>query len=192
MSITDDRLDILEALVTDLFRQLRNARQNISDRQRESDTRLHQLATDISKLGELAYLPSGSLASTLAQLTERIKDLETVIGKHEDDIKMIGEAQRDHNQHTRKRMAATEQAIANLEDAFTQNPNHITGCVCAQCRRKAGPAIGTTNYGRRSLGWINIYRNRIIVWHESKATADEESATGRVACIEVFDGDGLN
>lgn len=62
------------------------------------------------------------------------------------------------------------------------------------CLTSATPPM---NPPRKSLGWLNVTpqeptdRGTFVVLHPTRAAADKMASMRRVACIEVFEGDGL-
>jgi uncharacterized coiled-coil protein SlyX len=136
---------------------------------------LHQLATDITKVGDRVSELDRARAWC---------DTTGVYGS----VKALND-----------RTTAVEQTIARIEDMLTAEEPQVsvrTGVFgpcgdlsCAQCYEQPKP--------RKSFGWVNVYSNETrrpgicSDVYATRADADRGCDPRRVACVEIFEGDGL-
>lgn len=174
-----DQIDKLEAVCTDLLRQLRMSRETARHQSEAMAGMASKIGQDGERLdgierriAELAHAQAGAEASIKASGIDNMA--RSVIG--------------EFNKHA-DRMTTIEASIARLEDAFTAQKPPEMMMVKAQAVE------------RKSLGWVNVIEDgegSMLVDDRFSPTRDHADACARMApgrkrlaCIEIFEGDGL-
>lgn len=200
---TPDRLDALESRARDMDRQLREVRTRISANGELIASLASKTDEDIERLNSTdrcvevirqGYedLRSNAEAddANLAKHHERIREVEQ---------RILGLPTGPELQH---RLATVEASLARIEDMLTaEKPEPIHG----HSMRFSKPPAGMHDYSkgppRKSLGWINVMPDgggSILVDDRLSPTREHADLCAkmnrgatRIACIEVFEGDGL-
>jgi hypothetical protein len=176
--VTPDRLSVVESSLRDVHRQLRTLRGNQSE----------MIADMVAKLEQIVVRLDGT-DRRVAALKEGVNDGGDVLLKHEDRLKGyeraltmiradIGNLAPFRPKSVDDRISAVEATLARIED-----------CLTAE--------IPPMNPPRKSLGWLNVIpqeltnRGTFVVLHPTRAAADMMASMRRVACVEIFEGDGL-
>lgn len=160
--VTPDRLSVVESSLRDLHRQLRVVRSN----------QVGLVASMAAKIEDLGKRLDGT-DRRVAALKEGVNDAHTAVG----GLDSIGRANAERINHIAQRVGAIESTLARIEDCLTS----------------AAPMMPP----RKSLGWLNVtpqeptIRGTFVVLHPTRAAADMTASMRRVACVEIFEGDGL-
>lgn len=160
--VTPDRLSVVESSLRDVHRQLRVVRSN----------QVGLVASMAAKIEDLGKRLDGT-DRRVAALKEGVNDAHTAVG----GLDSIGRANAERINHIAQRVGAIESTLARIEDCLTS----------------AAPMMPP----RKSLGWLNVtpqeptIRGTFVVLHPTRAAADMMASMRRVACVEIFEGDGL-
>lgn len=97
-----------------------------------------------------------------------------------------------------QRVSGIAADLARIEDMLTaEKPavaGTVKGCECHVCQMLRAEAAKPP---RKSLGWINVIvnypsiRGHFVVLHPTREQADKMASTSRIACVEIFEGEGL-
>ena len=193
--VTPDRLSIVESSLRDVHLLLQTIRGNNAELIASMATKIEQALNRLDGTDR-----------RVAAINAGLKDAGDLLLKHEDRIATV--ERNGRYAVFDRRVAAVEATLARIEDMLTSESNRKLADLGTGELVKAQSApeykVKTTKQilqevreaksrPRKSIGWFNFEApfGRTAIFYPDRMSADRCAGTSRLACVEIFEGDGL-